>query len=278
MKFSMASKFLCKRFSKYVARKNLMKDVSHIEATYLCKNESNEFYKSKPENIPISFWHDIPIFELEGSVKNPIMYDELINSQDFEGLTFNIVIEIPKNTSAKYEVNKELSFNPIIQDSKILKSTNQAFKRFIKLPYNINYGMIPQTWENSYEEILPGHKGDDDPLDVFEISGSSFFVGDVVSVEVVGSFCLIDQNEVDWKILCVSKKYLDAHSITADEMFNEFKVKGSLTELLAKLKKYKIYEGKKPNVIYQNDKIFDKVSSIKTILQSHKDYLAHKKI
>eukprot|EP00922_Rhytidocystis_sp_ex-Travisia-forbesii_P048604 GHVS01072378.1.p4 GENE.GHVS01072378.1~~GHVS01072378.1.p4 ORF type:complete len:113 (-),score=22.49 GHVS01072378.1:526-864(-) len=50
--------------------------------------------------------------------------------------------------------------------------------------------------------------GDNDPLDVVEVTGSggkaaTRSVGDVVQIKVLGGLCLIDAGEVDWKILAV---------------------------------------------------------------------------
>jgi inorganic pyrophosphatase len=54
--------------------------------------------------------------------------------------------EIPKETTAKYELNTKEIHNPIKQD---IKDDKLRF-----YPYNINwnYGMLPQTWEDPEEK------------------------------------------------------------------------------------------------------------------------------
>ena len=137
----------------------------------------------------------------------------------------------------------ELFKNPIIHDTKITKS-NETILRYIKLPYNVNYGMIPQTWEDNTKELLPYYKGDDDSLDCLEITNSNFTIGEIVEVEVLGSFCLLDQNEVDWKIFTGSKKYLESKNIKGNALLESYVESGKMKELLDKLKNYKTFEGK----------------------------------
>ena len=70
--------------------------------------------------------------------------------------------------SAKTEINTKRSMNPIMQDLK------NGELRFYGAPSMINYGAIPQT------------------------------VGDVYQVKVFGAIALIDQGEMDWKVLGVN--------------------------------------------------------------------------
>jgi vacuolar-type H+-ATPase subunit F/Vma7 len=92
-----------------------------------------------------SFWH----------------YINLQNSDN----TYNMIVEIPKKTRAKYELSKEEKKNPIKQD--IDKTTKKL--RFYKIDPMFNYGFFPQTWENSAKTYFGKYKGDDDPYDVVEI-------------------------------------------------------------------------------------------------------------
>lgn len=90
--------------------------------------------------------------------------------------------------------------NPIKQDTK------KGKLRFY--PYNINwnYGFLPQTWED------PGHKneeaggvfGDNDPVDVVEISSSTLAMGGVYPVKCVGVYAMIDDGELDWKVIAIN--------------------------------------------------------------------------
>lgn len=88
---------------------------------YLKNTETNEF---------VSPFHDIPL------VANK------------EKKTFHAVIEIPRWTNAKMEINKKEKFNPINQDIKKekLRFVNNVFPHH---GYIWNYGALPQTWEGT---------------------------------------------------------------------------------------------------------------------------------
>jgi inorganic pyrophosphatase len=62
---------------------------------------------------------------------------------------FNAFFEIPRDTTAKMEVATNEKDNPIKQDVKENKETGDPYLRHYMLNPCFNYGMIPQTWENS---------------------------------------------------------------------------------------------------------------------------------
>lgn len=106
-----------------------------------------------------------------------------------------------RSQSAKTEINKKRPFNPIMQD---LKNGNL---RFYGAPSMINYGAIPQTWENPHKKELTdigSFLGDNDPLDIMDFSYIPHNVGDIYQVKVYGAIALIDQGEMDWKVLGVN--------------------------------------------------------------------------
>lgn len=102
-------------------------------------------------------------------------------------------------TKAKMEVStKELS-NPIAQDIK------KGKLRDYHGPLYWNYGCIPQTWENpnvKHPELLCF--GDNDPIDVIEIGTSALTMGSVVSIKLLGVIAMIDDGELDWKVLAIN--------------------------------------------------------------------------
>lgn len=210
-------------------------------------------FKDKDNIHKASFWHDLSHF-----------------NQDDK--TYNMVVEIPKGEIAKLELSKDETHNPIKQDIKKQKLTGQQYLRFYKLTPNFNYGFIPRTWENNKVKTLGDYLGDDDPLDVVELSeGPRFYTGEIRRVYIVGSFCLIDQGEVDWKILAVDKNvisYQDALNYLKNGE-NLEKIK----EIQNWFKIYKTFEGKKINEIYDNDKIFDIEETHRIIEENHKFYM-----
>lgn len=144
----------------------------------------------KEDNI-ISYWHDI-------QYKND--------------KTFKFVCEIPKFSRRKVEMSKEIINNPLVHDIKDNKY------RYYHQPIYWNYGFIPQTWENP-EYITEGYCGDNDPIDLVEIGLKKLKTGNIYDVKILGSICLIDNGEVDWKIIGINsgdvnyEKYNDINHV-----------------------------------------------------------------
>ena len=111
-----------------------------------------------------------------------------------------MIVEIPKLTRAKMEISTKETNNPIAQD---LKKGNL---RDYHGPIFWNYGCFPQTWEDPNEENSDLKCiGDDDPIDVVEIGSRAFSIGSVVEVKVLGILAMVDDGEVDWKIVAIVK-------------------------------------------------------------------------
>lgn len=112
----------------------------------------------------ISPWHDIPLFA------------------DQAKKIYNMIVEIPRWTNAKMEMATKEPMSPIKQDVK------KGLPRFVDniFPFNgyiWNYGAIPQTWEDpNHTDPATKAKGDNDPIDVFEIGSKIHRRGDVVQV------------------------------------------------------------------------------------------------
>lgn len=150
----------------------------------------------KPFTKPYTIYHT-----LNGKIISPF-HDIPLNAKGSESI-FNMVVEIPKWTNAKFEINLGKPFNPIIQDTK------KGKLRFIKNCFPIhgyywNYGSICQTWENSTKpDPRTGFPGDNDPLDVCEIGTNVGVTGQVKQVKILGCTGLLDSNETDWKIIAI---------------------------------------------------------------------------
>lgn len=97
----------------------------------------------------------------------------------------NAVIEIPQGSSVKYEMD---------ENGKILAD------RFQSMPvvYPANYGALPQT-----------EGGDGDPLDVLVYTREPLVSGSVVAVRPVGVLKMMDDGEVDDKIIAVPVSDVD---------------------------------------------------------------------
>merc|ERR1719181_517960 len=129
----------------------------------------------------ISPWHDIPLYTKEDGVVTALF-------------------EIPKNTRKKMEVATKEVGNPIAQDVK------KGKLRDYHGPIFWNYGMLPQTWEDpNHEHPELKVMGDNDPVDVVEIGSAILEPGSVTSVKPLGVLAMIDDGELDWKILAINK-------------------------------------------------------------------------
>jgi inorganic pyrophosphatase len=98
-------------------------------------------------------------------------------------LEVNMVVEIPKNSSNKYEYDPKYG---VFRLDRVLYSP---------LYYPYDYGYICGTYA-----------GDDDPLDVLVLGSNPTFVGCLVEVKPLGALLMHDEKGEDWKVLAVQLK------------------------------------------------------------------------
>ena len=103
-----------------------------------------------------------------------------IDSREITPEEFTVVIEIPKDSQCKYELDKETGF--IILDRVLFTSTH----------YPMNYGFIPRTLSE-----------DKDPLDVLVICSEAIVPMTLVECRPIGIIKMIDQGYEDEKIVAV---------------------------------------------------------------------------
>jgi len=151
--------------------------------------------------------------------------------------------EIPKLMTAKLEVQKKVPHNPIMQDKK-----KGALRYYTYGASFFNYGMLPQTWEDPALKGFNGTSGDNDPLDVMEIGSTAFKVGQVKPVKVLGDLQLIDQGELDHKIIVIALDDPLAASLNSAADLPRV-MPGVLEKLVEWLKMYKTTDGKAVNVL-----------------------------
>ena len=102
----------------------------------------------------------------------------------------NAIIEIPKNTRAKYELDK---------DTGLLKLDRVLFS---SMYYPANYGFIPQTYCD-----------DNDPLDIIVLSQITIQPLCLVEAKVIGVMHMVDGDEMDDKIIAVAKNDMSVNHI-----------------------------------------------------------------
>lgn len=102
----------------------------------------------------------------------------------------NGIIEIPQNTRAKYELDK---------DSGLLKMDRVLYS---SMYYPANYGFIPQTYCD-----------DKDPLDILVLSQITVVPMCMVSARVIGVMRMLDGGELDDKIIAVAENDMSVNHI-----------------------------------------------------------------
>ncbi len=136
-------------------------------------------------------------------------------------LEFTVVIEIPRGSNVKYELDKQTG---LLKLDRMLHSA---------VYYPANYGFIPQTLAE-----------DDDPLDVLVLCQEPVDPLTLVAARAIGLMTMVDSGKRDHKILAVA---------THDPEFNPFKEADELpVHRLAMIRRffqdYKTLEGKSVEV------------------------------
>ncbi|KAJ9465893.1 ATP sulfurylase 1 [Diplonema papillatum] len=195
-------------------------DLKNITKVGLVGNHFAAYFHDDGGKI-ISPWHDIPL--KQGSV-------------------YNMVVEFAKGTNAKMEVQKELEFNPIKQDTK------KGLARYYTYGMAFfNNGMFPQTWEDSAVKDEANNFGDNDPLDVMEIGSAPLPMGSVVPVKILGSLGLVDGGETDHKIIAISVNDPDADQINSIQDVAAVKGKAFVERIVDWLRRYKTTDKSDPD-------------------------------
>src|SRR5579875_2145026 len=102
----------------------------------------------------------------------------------------NAVIEIPKGSKCKYEIDKDYG---------LLKLDRVLFSSVI---YPANYGFIPQTYCD-----------DNDPLDILVICSQDVVPLCLVEAKVIGVMHMVDKGERDDKIIAVAANDMSVNYI-----------------------------------------------------------------
>lgn len=134
----------------------------------------------------------------------------------------NAVIEIPKDSKIKYELDKE---------SGMLKLDRFLYSA---VHYPGDYGFVPKTyWE------------DDDPLDILILSGRPVQPMTLAEARVIGILRMVDDGEEDDKVLAVYdedpryKEYRDIDDVPEH----------IITELKHFFETYKLLQGKRCKIL-----------------------------
>jgi len=129
----------------------------------------------------------------------------------------NSIIEIPKGSKAKYEIDK---------DSNLIKLDRVLFSSVM---YPANYGFIPQTYCD-----------DNDPLDILVLCSVDVYPLSIVEAKVIGVMHMVDNGEQDDKIIAVAKNDMSVNYINDISELPPHTMK----EIVRFFQDYKALEGK----------------------------------
>lgn len=154
---------------------------------------------------------------------------------------FPTVIEIPKGSKLKYELDKRTG---MLMLDRVLYSSVQ---------YPANYGFIPQT-----------HGGDNDPLDILVLMQEPVHPLTLVRARAIGGFQMRDDKGIDDKIVAVA---------VDDPAFSHYRDASALpphvlVELRRFFQDYKALEGKKSEV----DEFYARQRALEVIAESAAAY------
>lgn len=196
------------------------------------------------EGKSISPWHDIPLHTGKEGV-------------------FNAVFEIPKYTKPKMEVAIKEAHNPIAQDVK------KGKLRDYHGPIFWNYGMLPQTWEDpNVEHPETKCSGDNDPVDVVEIGSDVLTQGTVEPVKVLGVLAMIDDGELDWKVIAIRAADPLAEQLS-DINDVEAKCPGVISGIREWFRWYKTPDGKPLNAFGYDERALDRSHALEVVSETH---------
>uniref|UniRef100_UPI00398E71BB inorganic pyrophosphatase-like isoform X2 n=1 Tax=Pristiophorus japonicus TaxID=55135 RepID=UPI00398E71BB len=238
------------------------------------RTPSHLVYLKNSDGVYISPFHDIPLYAV------------------IDKALLNMVVEVPRWSNAKMEIATEVPLNPIKQD---IKNGNVRYVAniFPHKGYIWNYGALPQmraqvgaiclllspmvlgaawTWEDPHhQDSFTNHYGDNDPIDVCDIGSKVCSCGDVIQVKVLGALALIDEGEMDWKIIAINLEDPDARMFNDINDVRKYKP-GYLEATVDWFKLYKIPDGKLENQLGFNGEFKNRDFAIGVIKSTHQNW------
>ena len=123
-------------------------------------------------------------------------------------------------------MSKETVYNPVFSD--VREKNGVKSLRKYGIPTIFNYGFIPQTWEDNRTR-----NGDGDPIDLIDIGQHPDTAKPILAVcdyLILGCLGLIDQKEIDYKVLAIEINEALADEISNIDDFNK-KYPGKIDEI-----------------------------------------------
>lgn len=177
------------------------------------------------------------------------------------------VTEIPINTPKKLEIAKSLPYNPLMQDTNINKTTSKRQHRVYSRPPIFSYGYIPQTWSDD------ASGGDSDAIDIVDLSWKD--PKPILSVSdylILGIFGLVDQGELDYKVLAIEANEALERGIKSLKDYEQLKP-NTIIEIKTWFRDYKTWEGGKTNKFVWNGDVLPVEQALDIIKEANLAYL-----
>ncbi|MBX2800918.1 MAG: inorganic diphosphatase [Myxococcales bacterium] len=168
-------------------------------------------------------WHDLP------------------NNPDTAHDWFNVVIEIPRGSKVKYELDKPTG---LLRVDRVLYSA---------VFYPCNYGFLPRSYCD-----------DGDPLDVLVLGHEPVIPGAILQARAIGVMRMLDQGKGDDKIIAV---HVNDPAVAGFRDISELQ-EHTLTEIQRFFEDYKALEDKTVEV----EKILGSKAALTSVIESFQLY------
>ncbi|XP_041042517.1 inorganic pyrophosphatase-like isoform X4 [Carcharodon carcharias] len=131
------------------------------------------------------------------------------------------------------------------------------------------YAAIDKTWEDPFhKDPCTDFAGDNDPVDICDIGSRVCSCGEVIQVKVLGALALIDEGEMDWKIIAINLEDPEAQMFNDIDDVRKYKP-GYLEATVNWFKLYKVPDGKPENQLGFNGEFKDRNFAIGVIKSTH---------
>lgn len=250
----MSGRLMMKRLCQITQRRSYIRDIGGLTSVisgnevhgFKLRGDSSFRVHFHQENKRISPWHDIVLFPDDNNKR-----------------IMNFVNEIPKYSCEKMEIATKEEFNPIKQDEK------KGKLRFYPFASLVNYGCLPQTWEDPTKSSHGlEFKGDNDPIDVVEVGSRVAKMGEVLKIKVIGSLGMIDEGEMDWKVIGIDVNDPMASDIESVSDLERLKP-GKVREIVNWFKYYKVPDDKPINEFAFNEEALEFKETLEIIEETH---------
>uniref|UniRef100_A0A3B4Z2Y7 inorganic diphosphatase n=1 Tax=Stegastes partitus TaxID=144197 RepID=A0A3B4Z2Y7_9TELE len=212
-------------------------------------------YFKTSEGKYVSPFHDIPLIaETQQDNDVPAKKPKRNESE----VLYNMVVEVPRWSNAKMEIATKEALNPIKQDVKKGKLRYVA-NVFPHKGYIWNYGALPQVRKQLSVEVCQD-----------DIVCSP---GQVIQVKVLGILAMIDEGEMDWKVIAINAKDPDAKNLNSIDDVRKSRP-GHLEATVDWFRKYKVPDGKPENQFGFNGQFKDKDFAVEIIKSTHEHWRA----